>query len=333
MTEKTRLKILRDDPIVDAESAIKLLGPSTFPNKKHHVSFSEVKDWIECSWRHKKKHVEKIELDGPSIHTEFGQVVHDAMEHYIILDPKDRKPIDAAPYVEEFRSRMPALIAKEQNEKKRATLVKNVEKFSKEMPPLLEQAPKWLDEQFPGWVALGAELKLYEPIKGQDIRFKGFVDGILKVPKRRKKRTKLQQKGKIRLDCMIENQDTAVYETVEGKFDYWILDWKTTDWGWKAEKKRDKTQQLQIMLYKIFGCQALGMDLKDTKCGFVLLKRRPRKSDGSQCELIPVSVGPKAQERALKQLNSMINQVKQKRAIKNRMSCLFCRYKNTEHCL
>ena len=658
MTEKTRLTILReDDPVIDAESAMKLLGPPTFPNGKHHVSFSEVKDWIECSWRHKKKHIEKIELDGPSIHTEFGQVVHDAMEHYIMLAPEDRKPIDAAPYVKEFRSRIPPLIAKMTDEKKAAKTTKDIDAFAAEMPPLLANATVWLDEQFPGWIAVGAELKLYEPIKGQDIRFKGFVDGVLKVPKRRKKRTKHQNNGQLRLDCMMDDS-ADTYELVEGKFDYWILDWKgqrltapiatpsgwttmgslkigqeiigstgkptkvigiyplgkrdvyrvnfrngtfvdctddhlwqvhrseasikhkvmstkdlisekkyvyipvmsgpveynkqqkdlaiepytlgallgdgsfrdnvvkistadqeilslmseagcefgytlrqenlitanvlkvkrkvaslglgslyshqkfippeykmsspesrlallqglldtdgwtqkgvaklsttskrlaedarevvhslggvtfmsirpirkganheehivtvrlpaglapfrisrklhswnpepnhklkhkiasieivgkdemqcikveaedslyvtndfivthnTTSWGWPAKKKRDATQQLQIMLYKIFGCQALGMDLKDTKCGFVLLKRTPRKSDGSHCELIPISVGPKAQARTMKQLHSMINQVKQKRAIKNRMSCLWCRYKNTEHCL
>jgi hypothetical protein len=214
----------------------------------------------------------------------------------------------------------------------RKSLEKEVEEFAAQMPAILAYAPGWLDKQFPGWVSVGAEHKLYESIEGQDIKFKGFIDGVIKVPKRRKvrkKKAKPKEQGKLRLSEL--KGDHEEYETIEGEYDIWILDWKTTSWGWPAKRKRDFNKQLQIMLYKHFYCLWAGIELKDAKCGFVLLKRTPSKNS-TPCELVTVSVGPKAAEKAVLMLNNMINQVKQQRALKNKMSCMWCRYKHTEHC-
>ena len=53
------------------------------PTGKQHVSYSEIAEWMDCSWRHKLKHVDKIDDgDRGSIHTEFGQVIHNGMELY-----------------------------------------------------------------------------------------------------------------------------------------------------------------------------------------------------------------------------------------------------------
>lgn len=289
-----------------------------FPTKKPHVSYSEIFDWIECSYRHKLKHIEKIAIDnGPTIHTEFGQVVHDAMEDYISQPFDNRKTIDASKYIAKFHTIMQPLL---QASEDREVLQKDIDTFSSQMPAILIDAPKWLDEQFPGWVSIGAEHKLYESIEGQNIKFKGFIDAVLSVPKRRKLRKKKD-----------DDSPEDKYEVIEGKFDTYILDWKTTSWGWPAKRKQDFNKQLQIMLYKHFYCTYAGLDLKDAKCGFVLLKRTPSKK-ARPCELVMVSVGPKAAEKAIFTLNNMINQVKQRRIIKNKYACMWCRYKHTEHC-
>lgn len=303
----------------------------TFPTGKAHVSYSELYDWIECSFRHKLKHIEKLDLDGPTIHTEFGQVIHDAMEDYLNQPSDSRKPIDPNPYQAEFMKRYEALPRDVETVSKQKQLDDMAVEFHNSFPSLLEDAPKWLDEQFPGWVTVATEDLLYEPIPNQDeISFKGFVDAFIKVPKRRKKR-KASRTKKLRLDVLTEEEETAEYEIVPNQWDYYVLDWKSSSWGWPADRKRDFNKQLQIMLYKIFYCQKMGLELKDIKCGFVLLKRKPSK--GTHCELVPVSVGPKSFDKALLTLNLMVNQVKQGRAVKNRMSCRFCKFANTEHCM
>ena len=72
------------------------------------------------------------------------------------------------------------------------------------------------------------------------------------------------------------------------------------------------------------------MPLKDIRCGFILLKRGGKP--GSVCELVPVSVGPKSLARAKKIVNNMITSVKRGMFLKNRDSCRYCQFKDTEHC-
>lgn len=303
-----------------------------FPTGKPHVSYSELYDWIECSYRHKLKHVDKLDLDGPTIHTEFGQVIHDAMEDYLTLSVEERKPIDPEPYQREFMNRYDALPRGVETVSKQKELDDMAVEFHNSIPSLLESVPRWMDEQFPGWVTVGKEDLLYEPIPGQaNISFKGFVDAFIKIPKRRKKRSQ-KKNGKLRLDVINQEEEQAEYEIIPDKWEYYIIDWKSTSWGWPADRKRDFNKQLQIMLYKIFYCQKMGLDPSEIKCGFVLLKRKPNK-EGVHCELVPVSVGPKSFDKSLLLLNTMVNQVKQGRAIKNRMSCRFCKFANTEHCM
>lgn len=262
-----------------------------FPTNKPHISYSEISDWMDCSYRHKLKHVDKIDLFDQSIHTVFGKVVHDSCEGF--LETKDMVPGDEA--VKMFKENMRELPEKDQEK---------VEEFAAELPDMIGQVPGWLDEQFPGWETVSAEEKLYEQIeKHEYLSFKGFIDAVIKVPKKRGK-----------------------------GLEYWILDWKTTGWGWKTEQKRSFQKQLQLVLYKHFFCQLKGVDLKDVKCGFVLIKRS-RPSNGNRLELVPVSVGPKAVDKALVTMHSMINQVKSGRTMKNRRSCEpFCPYKCTKYC-
>lgn len=279
------------------------------PTKKYHISYSELSDWYECSHRHKLKHVEKIDMDGPSIHTTFGSLLHDALEQYV----KTGK----TPPIEEMHEKLKAGIASLMFTE-RAVSVEDSKEFFDAIEPLLEQAPKWLDEEFPGWKLVSAEEMLFEPIEGQKNKhFKGYIDLVIKVPKRKKgKGTRLSAiKG----------------EVVPGEWVYWVIDWKTTNWGWRAEQKRSFQKHMQLIFYKHFWCTKHGIDLKDVRCGFAFLKRRPRK-DGSRMDILTVSVGPKAVEKAMNVLHDCLNQIQAGMSVKNKMSCRFCKYAGTPHC-
>lgn len=312
-TNKTnkQLQVIKGEP---TEISVTLL-----PTNKEHVSFSEMFDWVECSWRHKLKYVNKLVTDGPSIHTEYGQVIHDALEEYIMQPVDDRKPIKPEKYEKQFLELLEVVI---ENQKKKVEesnndaeevkalekILKEREEFVKAIPKIFEQAPKWLDETYPGWEPVYAEFQINEPFEAA--RFKGFIDAIIKVPTDKKTKT-----GK--------------------DYYYQCIDWKTTDWGWPSSVKKNFNKQLQLVLYKYFYCSIQDLPLDDVKCSFVLLKRTPDKATGSLCEEIPALASEEKVQKAVSLLSNFINQLKQGRAIKskNQYTCRFCNYKHTEHCI
>ena len=161
--------------------------------------------------------------------------------------------------------------------------------------------PSFLDNEFPGWEPVKAEEELYEDIKGKNLNFKGFIDVIIKVPRK------------------------------NGTYKYWILDWKTAKaYGWDRRKKQDALTHFQLVLYKHYWSAKHNIPLKDIGCAFVLLKRGGKP--GNMCDIFKVSAGPKMIERANKMVSSMISSVNRGMFLKNRESCRFCDFKDTEHC-
>ena len=88
--------------------------------------------------------------------------------------------------------------------------------------------------------------------------------------------------------------------------------------------------QAQLVLYKYYWASKNNIPFKDVGCAFVLLKRGGKP--GNMCGLLKVSAGPKALEQANKMVSSMIKNVYRGFFVKNRMSCTFCDYKDTEYC-
>lgn len=318
------------------------------PTGKQHVSYSEIAEWMDCSWRHKLKHVDKIDDgDRGSIHTEFGQVIHNGMELYFNNGRVPHTEEDIAALKKDFKKRIKALmddpaIAAKMTLEDKSKLVDDMKEFSEAIVPMLSAAVLWLDETFPGWEPVSAEESLMEPITGLSggVLFKGFVDAFIRYPKRRKvkKTNKKAAANKIRLNVIQEEVEEAgkpdEYEFVEPReWIYHILDWKTTSWGWMPEKKQSEKTKMQIILYKYFFCQKKGLKPEQIKCSFVLLKRTPAKSrPDDRCELVTVSAGEVALKKSLDAVHNMVQQVRQGRAVKNKMSCKFCKFAYTEHC-
>ena len=162
--------------------------------------------------------------------------------------------------------------------------------------PEIEDA---LQDYFEEFEVLAVEMPLMEPIEGEDnYKFKGFIDAIVCTPD-----------GKVH-----------------------IFDWKTCSWGWDAKKKNDKIITYQLTLYKKFFCQKMNIDPKDVETHFALLKRTAKNN---HVEFFRVTSGAKKTENALKLLSTALYNIKNKRYIKNRLSCTGgygCKFYRTEHC-
>jgi hypothetical protein len=259
------------------------------PTGKPHISFSEIRTWKECSYRHKLQHVLKIDLGKPGPLMDFGTAVHASCENFL-----KTRVMDVSIATNLIKS------VWEKNKDIEGFELSTIDKFIKEATDILADVPKWMDESFPNWEFIDAEHYLYEPIDGHPHAFKGFIDGVIK--------------------CNSSKNKPII----------WLIDWKTTSWGWSMDKKTDDMIKSQLILYKNFWTNKTQTNPKDVRCGFVLLKRAAKP--GNHCELISVSVGDVTTNRSLKIVNNMLSSVKRGIAIKNRSSCTYCEYKDTPHC-
>jgi hypothetical protein len=166
----------------------------------------------------------------------------------------------------------------------------------KRIIPEIEDA---LNDYFHEYEVLAVEMPLMEPIEGEkDHSFKGYIDAVVATPD-----------GKVH-----------------------IFDWKTCSWGWDSRKKSDKIVTYQLTLYKHFFCQRMNIDPKNVEIHFALLKRTAKKN---HVEFFRVTSGMKKTENALKLLSTALYNIKNKRYIKNRLSCTSgfgCKFYKTEHC-
>lgn len=272
---------------------------------KEHVSYSEVRQWKECPWRHKLLYIDKLRTFEESPHLHYGTIIHDACEYFLktrelkieeakqkIREAWDEHGFDSEDFIQLQSQR-----AQLQGWKYKHNKLKDWLDWT---DASLNSLPLFLDETFADWELVSAEAPLYENIEKVDTKFKGYIDCIIKIP----------------------YKDT---------YKYWIIDWKTSNGrGWNQEKQRDFKTQAQVVLYKKYWGEKNKVLYKNIQCGFVLLKKI--KTIGKSCQLIKVSSGPKSLEKADKLVRSMIKTVEKRFYLKNRDSCMFCEFKNTEYC-
>ena len=265
------------------------------PTGKAHVSYSEIKDWMDCSFRHKLKYVKKIDMFKPNTNLVFGTAMHSAIEHYVKTKTVDlgsaKKILDDAWEVnkdnEDFKKN-------------------NKEEFLNTIGNMLLDLPIFLDETFKGWELVQTEENLMEDFaplfeKHAGLSLKGFVDCVLKVPAKKK-----------------------------GEWLYWIIDWKSTARPWTKVKLQDQKVTMQLVLYKKFWADKHKVPIKSIRCGFVTMLKKAKP--GKFCRLIAISVGEVSINKSLIVINNSLTSIKRGMAIKNRNSCRFCDYKDTEHC-
>lgn len=273
-----------------------LLPAKKEPFAKEYISFSELVTWMECSMRHKLKYIDNIRIEDPTEHTEFGKIIHDALQLFL----STKKMPNHQTVVDEVKRRFDLLGNRKDLKQK---------DWEDQVEPILNVVPEFMDSTFPGWEYVGAEVELMEEIEGNHRKFHGYIDGIIKTPKKARKNAKTAPQG----------------------YDYHIIDWKTTSWGWGTDKKTDIKKTYQLVFYKHFWSKKLGILPSDIKCGFVLLKRTSKSKE--RCEYVPVSVGDITTAKALEVLHTSLNYAKKGLYTKNKDSCKFCVYKNTPHCI
>jgi ATP-dependent exoDNAse (exonuclease V) beta subunit len=257
-----------------------------------HISFSALKIWKECPYKHKIQYIDKIKKFKGNSYTAFGTAMHEICEEVLLerctLNESAEKFKRA--FIREFK-----LLPKEMVVNADKKLILDMVEQGRELAPLAIPA---LADHFGEFEIISSEEEIYEPIpefEKEDMDFKGFVDLILKTP--------------------------------DGK--YHIIDWKTCSWGWDSQKRTEPMTNYQLTLYKHYICLKHDLEPKDVETYFALLKRTAKKN---KVEIFRVTSGERKTENALNLLNKALYNITSKNYVKNRLSCSNCEFYKTKHC-
>ncbi len=272
-----------------------------------HISYSELSSFATgCQWRWKLEYLDGERREVFSVHFDFGTAMHEALELHLTR----KEPISVDEAVKLFKLKFHELVDKHAN------LYPKDKPFDKDellgagenIIRCVRLTPELQDVEF-----VHNEYPLFEKIDlqdGQDIKFKGYIDLIIKGKNKR------------------------------GKTILWVADFKTCSWGWDRDTRSDRWKHYQLFLYKHFLCKKFNMTPDQVRTAFILLKKRPRKDTGP-VEFFPISAGPVSVQRALDVLGSnigeMVEREKDGSFKKDRSQCKndfgeVCPFYNTPDC-
>lgn len=222
------------------------------PTGKPHVSFSEIKLWSECSYRHFLTHVKKVAQDSQSPILAFGTAVHAALEKFLItrtmkpeicfekLDQEWTKHKDHKDFTEEALA-----------------------KCKDDALKILLEVPSFFDREFPEWETVDAEHQLYESIEGHPHYFKGFIDGIIK------------SKGK---------RGETVYWILDHKT-------SNRGW-FREKRSDDMVKSQLAFYKNYWHQKHPDIPFKDIRCGFIILKKVAKLGEHCELFTVPLGDVP-----------------------------------------
>jgi hypothetical protein len=140
---------------------------------KQHISFSELKTWAECPYKHKLTYIDKIKGFTGNIFTAFGTAIHSVCEH---IAKEELEPID---YDEHFDLAF-LIELRKLDEKPDSKIITDMRQQGKEISPSV--FPQ-LQKHFGNYEVFSTEEMLYESIDELKYKWhlKGFIDLVIKT--------------------------------------------------------------------------------------------------------------------------------------------------------
>ena len=203
------------------------------------ISFSALKNWKECPYRHKLIYVDQLPHFSGNEFTAFGTAIHEVCEQIIPNESRDPVSIFETAFSRELEN------LSNQGIKTNENLVKEMKS---QAVPICEQVLPAVKNHFGKFKIVSVEEEILEPIdefESHGTSFKGFIDMVIK--------------------------------TEDGK--HHIIDWKTCSWGWSRDKKSDPMTTYQLTYYKNYFAKKHDIDPKSIDTYFVLLKRTAKKEN------------------------------------------------------
>jgi len=211
------------------------------------ISYSQYSMWANCPQAWKLKYVDGHRFDDSSIHTVFGTAMHETIQDWLdILYNKNENMARSVYLHDGFKDKLLGLFKEnvqvnESGEKVFLTDKPTLMEFYKHGCDILTYIQNNYKKIFPTTnVKLHSiEYPLEIEVKA-GVKYVGFIDIV-------------------------------THNTATGK--YVLYDLKTSRSGWTDAQKKDPVKVGQLLLYKRFFSQQLGIDEKNISVEFVILKR------------------------------------------------------------
>jgi hypothetical protein len=211
------------------------------------VSFSQYSMWSTCAQQYKLAYIDGLSQSTSNIHSVFGTAMHETLQEYLkiclrISKSQADKSIDLKYFLKE---RMRQLYIKESNNGEVDICTKE------ELIEFLEDGNILLDwfqksKNFNKFFSLKHDelVAIEQPINtkiSDNVNFLGFIDLIVK-------------------------------DTYTNRIK--IMDFKTSTRGWSKYQKKDPVKNAQILLYKKFYAELIGISEDMIDVEFIILKRK-----------------------------------------------------------
>lgn len=213
----------------------------------NRVSYSQYTTWANCPYAWKLRYVDGHKFDDTSIHTIFGTVMHLVIQEWLDTLYNKSETLAKTVYLHDtFKDRLLELFKEntrldENGEKLFLCDKKTLMEFYEQGCQILTYIQNNYKKIFPtANVKLFAiEYELNAEIK-TDVHYVGFIDIV-------------------------------TYNTVSNK--YVLYDLKTSRMGWTQDQKSDPNKVGQLLLYKTFFAEQLGIPEDNISVEFIILKR------------------------------------------------------------
>tara|TARA_A100001011_G_scaffold394568_1_gene487270 strand:+ start:2303 stop:3121 length:819 start_codon:yes stop_codon:yes gene_type:complete len=141
-------------------------------NKRKRISYSELKIWSECSFRHKLAYIDQLSNYVGNEYTAFGTAIHGVCENIVPDNSIDGFKVFKEAFGSELRSLDRSTLNKD-------LVVEMLGQSEKIIPNILPA----LSSHFGNYSIVSVEEGLYETINDfeTNINFKGFIDLVIKT--------------------------------------------------------------------------------------------------------------------------------------------------------
>ena len=279
------------------------------------ISYSQFSQWGRCPYMWKLNYVDKLGTYTDSIHTMFGQAMHETLQTYLTVMYNDTiKIADALPLDEMLLHRMKThyIEIMEKNGGEVFCEQEDMEEFYSHGLAILDWFKKKRNMYFSkkNYELVGIEVPIEYELPNK-IEFIGYMDVVL-------------------------------HDTFRDR--YKIIDIKTATMGWNKYQKADKNKTDQLLLYKQFYGKQHDIPLDKIDVEYFIVKRKLYENvdfPQRRVQIFQPANGTPSINKVMNNLNQFINEsfidgeyntehiyIKQP----SKKNCRFCEFNQTEHC-
>jgi hypothetical protein len=217
------------------------------------ISYSQLSMYSECPKKWSLQYKEGHKQFTSTIHTVFGTALHEILQHYLTTYYNQSGVVaDQINTSEMFEDKLREEYAKQykSNNKQHFSNPIELREFYDDGIEIIRDFAKNRGKHFSkrGWYLIGIEVPIYlnPHSKLSNVVYQGFLDAVL-------------------------------YHEPTNKI--YIIDFKTSTWGWGDKEKKNEIKQFQLLLYKKYFSELYNFPEENIEVEFFIVKRKLRESE------------------------------------------------------